>query len=251
MKITFLGTSHGLPGVDRFCSSTMLEIGEDVYIIDGGAPVADLLIRRGISFSRIRAIFTTHMHGDHTLGLLPLLDLCAWHYKDASFDIFLAEQMGIDAFRAAVFAADKVYDDERLRMHKTEVGVFYSDDNITVTALPTRHNKNGELPSFSLIVDNTREGKRIVFTGDLHWGDAADFPIPAKEEPSDVIVCEMAHFHATTIFPILEKCPTKQIFINHMWFKYDECMAAVREAERTLSLGIPIHAVEDGEEYEL
>ena len=250
MKLTFLGTSHGLPGVDRFCSSTMLEIGDAVYLIDGGAPVADLLMRRGIPYERIRGIFTTHMHGDHTLGLLPLLDLCAWKYKEATFDCFLAEDCGIEAFRAAVLAADKTYDDDRLRLRKTAEGVFYSDDNLTVTAVRTKHMKEGLYPSYSLIID-TCEGKRIVFTGDLHWGDAIDFPAPAKEQPSDVIICEMAHFHAHTIFPILEKCPTKRIFINHMWYKYEECLAAVNEAERTGSLGIPIHAAEDGEEYEI
>jgi len=248
MKITFLGTSHGLPGANRFCSSTMLEIGEDVYLIDAGAPVADLLTRRGIACSRIRGVFLTHMHGDHSLGLIPLLDLCSWAYKDSSFDIFMPEEEGITAFRSAVVAADKTFPDDRLRMHKTNEGVFYSDDNITVTAVPTRHMKDGLYPSYSLIVD-TADGKRVVFTGDLHQGDAADFPIPAKEEPSDAIVCEMAHFGYATVFPILGACPTKRAFINHIWFRYDENMAAIREAEETTSLGFPIHAVEDGEEF--
>ena len=43
MKITFLGTSHGVPAKDRFCSSIMLESGGSFYFIDAGAPVMDLL----------------------------------------------------------------------------------------------------------------------------------------------------------------------------------------------------------------
>jgi len=249
MKITFLGTSHGIPSETRFCSSTMIEIGEAVYLIDGGAPVADLLLRRGVDLNRIKAIFTTHIHADHTLGLLPLISLLNWTRmcQSAATDIFMTEEAGIEAFRNVILTVDKKFDDARLRFRKTEEGVFYSDDNLTVTAVPTKHMQNGAFPTYSLIID--AEGRRVVFTGDLHWADAADFPLPAKEEPSDAIVCEMAHFSYEAIFPILKGCPTKQVLFNHVFFKYEENMNAIREAGD--SLGFPIRAVEDGDEAEI
>ena len=48
MKITFLGTSHGVPAADRYCSSAMIEVNGSVYLIDAGAPVIDLLIRQAL-----------------------------------------------------------------------------------------------------------------------------------------------------------------------------------------------------------
>ena len=39
MKITFLGTSHGVPAADRYCSCTMLEVNGAHYFIDAGAPL--------------------------------------------------------------------------------------------------------------------------------------------------------------------------------------------------------------------
>ena len=39
MKITFLGTSHGVPAADRYCYCVMIESGKSVYFIDGGAPM--------------------------------------------------------------------------------------------------------------------------------------------------------------------------------------------------------------------
>ena len=47
MKITFLGTSHGVPAKDRFCSGYMIEAGDATYLVDAGAPVADLVLRHG------------------------------------------------------------------------------------------------------------------------------------------------------------------------------------------------------------
>jgi len=253
MKLTFLGTSHGVPGPKRFCSSTMLSVGEDVYLIDGGAPVADLLMRRGVEFRRIKAIFTTHLHSDHTLGLLPLLDVCSWcsWFQDVSYDVFLTEQVGIDAFKQVILATDKKLDENRIRMKLTKECKIYEDENLCVTATPTIHNHNGLYPAFSLIIDVKKENKRVVFTGDMHYGDACDFPILAKDEPSDVIVCEMAHFSHEVIMPILEKCPTKRVFINHVWFDYEKNMAAIEHAEKHETMPFPIHAVEDGEEFEI
>lgn len=34
MKITFIGSSHGVPEPHRKCSCIMIEIGEQVYFID-------------------------------------------------------------------------------------------------------------------------------------------------------------------------------------------------------------------------
>ena len=64
MKITFLGSSCGVPQSDRYCSSAMIECGDRLYLLDAGAPVTDLLTRRGIDFARIKGVFITHMHED-------------------------------------------------------------------------------------------------------------------------------------------------------------------------------------------
>ena len=62
MKITFLGTSHGVPAADRYCSSTMIDVNGCLYFIDAGAPLIDLLLRRGADLNQVKAVFTTHLH---------------------------------------------------------------------------------------------------------------------------------------------------------------------------------------------
>ena len=249
MKITFLGTSHGIPMADRFCSSAMIETGGRVYLVDCGAPVSDLLIRKGILFSAIRAVFTTHMHADHTAGLAHLCSLSNWAFTDADFDVFLTEEVGVTALSAYIEAMDKQPLCDRIRLHAYTAGVIYADDSITVTAIPTRHMEYADraFPTYALSVE--AEGKRVIFTGDLHGNDAADFPKSAKEEPSDLIVCEAAHFEIETILPIAAACPAKRVWFNHIYRHYDHALAVIREADGRYPM--EIHAAADGDVLEI
>lgn len=245
MKLTFLGTSHGVPAADRFCSCAMLEVNGAHYLIDCGAPAAELLIRRGIPYTALRAIFTTHAHGDHTNGLLHLCDLSNWKFKDASYDVFLTEQALADALKTMIAIQDTVLDEQRIRLHVIGAGPVYSDENLSVTAVPTRHMEHAGRPSYSYIIEC--EGKRLIFTGDLHGQDAADFPAAAKVEPSDLIVCEMAHFSHEVAFSHLKDCPTKRVFFNHVWYNYEQSMAGIEAAKGRYPF--EVLAVADNDEF--
>ena len=48
MKITYLGTSHGVPTETRFTTSFLLQVGDNSYIIDAGAPIASLLLKHNV-----------------------------------------------------------------------------------------------------------------------------------------------------------------------------------------------------------
>lgn len=249
MKLTFLGTSHGVPAADRYCSCAMLETGGVIYLIDAGAPVADLLIRRGIPYTALRAVFTTHAHGDHTNGLLNLCDLSNWHFRDASFDVFLTEQLLANTLKTMIAIQDSssTLDEQRIRMHVMTAGPVYQDENISVSAVATRHMESVGRPSYAYIIE--AEGKRLIFTGDLHSGDAADFPAVAKAEPSDVIVCEMAHFSHEVAFSHVKDCPTKQVLFNHVWYNYEQSMAGIAAADGKYPFAV--RAVADGDVIEL
>ncbi len=243
MKITFLGTSHGVPSAIRYCQSIMLEVGEAVYLIDGGAPVGDLLTRRGVAFERTKAVFFTHMHSDHCAGIHEFLALASWYYKTCSYDVYMPDEYYVNAFHALHVEMDR----ERVRLHAFPgEGEVYRDENITVTAVPTRHMEH----SCAYVID-TADGKRLIVTGDLHGGDAADFPQIAKDEPSDAIICEQAHFPMETIFEHLRVCPTKQVWMTHVAYNYDVSIAKLREAEANHTLPMPMHAVDDGDVYEI
>ncbi len=247
MKITFLGTSHGVPAPDRHCSSAMLEVNGVRYLVDGGAPVADILTRMGVPFESVRAAFTTHSHSDHTYGLLQFCSLCSWFYKKADLDVYFTEQAVPDAFRQMMVLGGDKFDADRVRFRVIGPDFVYEDENIRVTAIPTNHIGWAGLPSYAYLIE--AEGKRVVFTGDLQNGDAGDFPAVAKNEPTDLIVTELAHFQAEALFPILDVCPTRQVLINHIGFGPHHENIAKALAENRFPF--PLHAAADGEVVEL
>lgn len=243
MKLQFLGAGHGIPTVDRYCSSALLTCGDKHYLIDAGAPVADLLIRKNIAFEDLCAVFITHRHGDHTAGLPHLLDLSNWCFRKASFDVYMTEQRGVDAMLGLMHSYGDVFDTERLRLHVFSAGEVYRDENIAVTAIPTNH-MNGQYPSFAFMVEG--EGKRLFFTGDLHAGDASDFPQTAKELPSDAVICELAHFKESALLPHLQATKAKRVLINHYNDSWSlRCIEILKKA-----LATPLVKVRDGDVFE-
>jgi ribonuclease Z len=74
MKLTFLGTAAGQPSLSRNTTSIAVEIENGEFIlVDCGEATLLQLMRSPLKFSRIKAIFITHLHGDHIFGLPGLL----------------------------------------------------------------------------------------------------------------------------------------------------------------------------------
>ena len=212
IQLTFLGTAAGIPDPDRNCSCTMLEIGENVYLIDAGAPVLNCLRQKEMTPLSIRAIFTTHHHSDHTAGLLHLLSAATWFYREATFDVFLTQRPLIDAFTQTIRAMDQLEFADRLHLRVAEEGTLYDDGILKATYIPVRH--CDPFPSYAILIE--AEGKRLLFTGDLSRNlEGSDFPAVAHEIDTDLIVCEMAHFSEEHIAPYLAKCKTKHVLFNH------------------------------------
>lgn len=226
MKITFLGSSHGVPAPDRYCSSMMVEIGEAVYIVDAGAPLINAILRHGKQPSDVKAVFTTHCHGDHIDGLLQYMDLLDWYYKTCEVDIFMTDEAVSKALTGVLEAIHcQPYHADRLRMHIAAPGQVWDDGTLRVTYIPTRHME----PRASYAILLEAEGKRVLITGDMSMRlSKADFPQIAAEEELDLVISEMAHFSMAQLSPYLETCRAKQVWITHVYpfEKFDDIKAA-------------------------
>jgi len=245
MKITFLGTSHGVPAADRYCSCTMVEVNGALYFIDAGAPLIDILLRRGADLNSVRAIFTTHIHGDHTDGILSLADLFNWHYRTASVDIYLTEQHGIDMFSEMIRTVEggKALDTARVRFKLMTPETVCEDENIRLTPIPTRHMAYLDRPSYSYLLE--AEGRRVLFSGDLSGRlEKGDFPAYALENDVDLMICEMAHFGVDHIRPYLARCRAKTLLFNHV-YPLDK-LAEINALDGRF--GYPIRTVNDGDD---
>lgn len=253
MKLTLLGTGHGIPSADRRCSSAMLEVNDTIYIIDAGTSVFRELLKRDKDIQQVKAVFTTHSHGDHTGGLFEMVSLvdCFYKtfYKDAFMDLYLTDERMIKLVEDYIqITALKAPDLSRTRMNIVKEGLVYRDENISVTYIPNKHllRQTCEYPSYSILIE--AEGKKILFSGDLSGNiKYDDFPKVALEETIDVMFLEMAHFGYEHVEPYLKSCKVKQLWMNHIYPL--EKIETVREKSSEYSY--PIYIAEDGDEIEL
>ena len=225
MKITFLGSSHGVPGAERFCSSAAIEVNDHIYLIDVGAPIIDQLMRNGLMqegpegkvFDKIKGVFVTHIHGDHLDGLINLLDLGNWYYPELRFPIYLPELRPVAPIKAYLEAIRIKFDEERFTFKHAKEGVVFENEEIKITYYQCYHLRGDEERGYSYSILVEADGKRVVFTGDLsHEMRHEDFPKVALEEEVDLVICEMAHFSAEQIAPFMERCKTKQFWFSHV-----------------------------------
>ncbi len=215
MKITFIGTSHGVPSAERHCSSTLIQTKNDAYIIDAGAPIYDEVLRAGAKYEDVRAIFTTHCHGDHINGIFHFIDLSGWYWKNSDYDVYLTSEAVIDAIHAVLGAVSPgaKFPHDRLRLHVATPDTVFEDENIKLSYIPTMHMGKGHLTA---ALDIEIEGKRLLFTGDMSQKLAHDdFPKVAFEKEYDLIVCELAHFGIPDLTPYLDRVKTKRFAFTH------------------------------------
>jgi len=240
MRIVFFGASHGVPEPNRRCSCTMIEIGESRYFIDMGFNAIEQLITRGISVNSVKSVFVTHMHGDHTNGLISFIDLCSWYFKEATPAFYLPGDMERSKTAIAEWLACNGSKMREFEFHKVQEGVLYDDGIIKVTVYRTLH--IGE--SYCYLIE--AEGKRVFFSGDMcHKGPQNDFPVSIFDEPVDLAICEAAHFHATEYYPIFkDRTNLKKLCFNHY---SDKHLASVLEMKELLP-EIPVIRAFDGME---
>jgi len=209
LEIITLGTAGG-PTLrkERSEPATLLIVNGQRYLFDCGTGTVRQLLLAGQVPADVRAIFITHQHPDHNLGLAEMVGNVAMEYAwsgakrswsilgpvgtkemvgaaqryyTVPYDVFYAEHLLRDvssqASQAAIAATDIASD-----------GIVFKDENIEVTAAENSH--------YQLLVDTvgtksfsyrikTAAGV-IVITGDTGMSD----PVVKLSRDADVLISE-------------------------------------------------------------
>ncbi len=242
MRITFFGTSHGYPEPNRKCSSALVEVCGKRILIDIGCNATEELITRGMTLDSVDAIFVTHMHGDHSNGLITYLDVCSWKFKTADPEIFLPADVKKVYDCANTWTSLNGVSLRDFRMKEISEGVIYDDGNVKVTAFRTMHID----VSYAFLIE--ADGKRVLFSGDLcHKGPEHDFPVSVLDKPLDLAICESAHFEATKYLPIFEGNKNlKTLCFNHYSPRRTKSVYEVRDTAE-----FPVIIAFDGTQIEI
>lgn len=139
-KVHILGCGSALPTLQHNASSQIVELREKLFMIDCGEGTQIQLRRLRIHFSKIIAVFISHLHGDHCFGLPGMISTFGMTgrtaplhiYAPAAFEPILEQTLsffcqGLE-FKVVFHAVDT-----------TQNKVVYEDRSLTVETIPLQH----------------------------------------------------------------------------------------------------------------
>lgn len=99
MKLVFLGTSAAQPTPERGLTCICLEKEGEILMFDAGEGAQISYLKSGLGWNKKMKIFVTHLHGDHCIGILGLLQTMTLQNRTEPMEIYGPD--GIEEFIAA------------------------------------------------------------------------------------------------------------------------------------------------------
>lgn len=269
-EITMLGTASAVPTVQRGLSAISVRRDGDVYLLDCGEGTQRQMMRFGVSYMKVKAIFITHLHLDHFLGVFGLVETMALNGRKEKLEIFGPR-------------GSKAVFNRKEFVEITEIDEKFSRkfEGFTASAFPTGHSKDSlgfafaeetrlrfyedkakglgiKGPMFSQIMEKgslkvgkktirlkdvtyEQEGKKLVYTGDA----VASATISKAAKGADLLIheatfCEDRHAeakeakHCTALqaAQAAKKAGAKKLLLTHISGRYLGSQQLLDEAKK-------------------
>lgn len=139
-KIHILGCGSALPTLKHNASSQLIEMRGKCFMVDCGEGAQMQFRRSHIHFSKLHAIFISHMHGDHCFGLMGLLSTLGMLGRTSKLRIYAPKDYE-PLFRQQVefFMQTMEYEMEMIPVDTDKQQVIYEDHSLTVETVPLQH----------------------------------------------------------------------------------------------------------------
>lgn len=139
-KIHILGCGSALPTLKHNASSQLIEMRGKCFMVDCGEGAQMQFRRSHIHFSKLNAIFISHMHGDHCFGLMGLLSTLGMLGRTSKLRIYAPKDYEL-LFRQQVefFMQTMEYEMEMIPVDTEKQQVIYEDHSLTVETVPLQH----------------------------------------------------------------------------------------------------------------
>lgn len=139
-RVHILGCGSALPTLHHNASAQVVEIRGKLFLVDCGEGTQVQLRRSRLRFTKISAVFITHLHGDHCFGLIGMLSTFGLLgrtarlaiYAPAALEDMLKQQMQL-------FCHDFDYEVDFHAVDTSQQQVIYKDRSLTVESIPLEH----------------------------------------------------------------------------------------------------------------
>ena len=137
MKITFLGTSGSTPTRERSLPSVAIEREGSIFLFDCGEGTQMRLIQDSVNMSKIDAVFITHIHGDHVIGIAGLMRTLALNKRTRPLRIYIPE--GYEKGVKELIGFDRAVMGYEIIINGIKGGKVFSGEGFSVSAFRLKH----------------------------------------------------------------------------------------------------------------
>lgn len=139
-KVHILGCGSALPTLQHYASSQIVEFRDKCFMIDCGEGTQMQVRHTHIHFSKIQAVFISHIHGDHCFGLIGMISTFGMLGRTVPLHIYApAELESILNAQVELFCTGLEYNIVFHAVDTAERTVIYEDRSLIVETIPLEH----------------------------------------------------------------------------------------------------------------
>ncbi|MBR2443760.1 MAG: ribonuclease Z, partial [Rikenellaceae bacterium] len=108
--------------------------------VDAGEGVQQQMFRCGINPLRLRAVFISHLHGDHVFGLFPLISTLGLYGRKTPLTVYAPRPFGeILEYHLRYFDKELPYEVQWVEVDTTKHQIIFENRSLEVWSIPLRH----------------------------------------------------------------------------------------------------------------
>jgi ribonuclease Z len=137
-KVTILGNSAAVPTPDKNTTAQVLRYEQHTFLLDCGEGTQIQILKYKVK-SNFKAIFITHLHGDHCFGLVPLLSSMTLNGRKEKLQIIGPKNLQNYIQTQLDFTSTYLSFEVEYIIPETENKVIYENEHLEVRAFSLKH----------------------------------------------------------------------------------------------------------------
>jgi ribonuclease BN (tRNA processing enzyme) len=249
MHLTILGAGTCLPVAQHSAAGYLVRVGETPLMLDAGPGTIARLAAAGVSYRDLEYVFITHLHSDHTLDLVTLLQaLVATPGWKREKTLTITGCLGFTSFLESLM---KLYEGIAPRGYDLVINEMQEErrefPGWRIETALTGHTEN------SIAYRIEAEGKVLVYSGDAIESNN----LVRLARDADLFVCECSlpndwatadHLTAGAVGRVAQRARVKQLVVTHL---YPPALAADVVAQARAEFDGGVIQARDGLEFEI